>query len=113
MRIALELQICCGNRSGIGVYTYELAKRLKDQNGLQFCKNLFIFCGRNDNSVSLQGFGMPIYECWLFHYGVYSRIWDIVPIPYHWLFQEQVDLTIFFNYIVPPGIKRRVYYYDT
>lgn len=51
MRVALELQLCCGNRSGIRVYIYELAKHLKDQNGLQFCGNLFNFCGRNDNSV--------------------------------------------------------------
>ena len=25
MKVALELQPCCGNRSGIGMYTYELA----------------------------------------------------------------------------------------
>ena len=35
MKVALELQPCCGRRSGIGVYTYELAKRLRSENGLE------------------------------------------------------------------------------
>lgn len=51
MKVALELQPCCGKRSGIGMYTYELAKRMRDRDGLEFCGNLFNFAGRNDNSL--------------------------------------------------------------
>ena len=53
MKVALELQPCCGRRSGIGVYTYELAKRLRSENGLEFCGNLFNFAGRNDNTAHM------------------------------------------------------------
>ncbi len=41
MKVALELQPCCGKRSGIGTYAYELAKRLNNRDGLEFCGNLF------------------------------------------------------------------------
>ena len=60
MKVALELQPCCGRRSGIGVYTYELAKRLRSENGLEFCGNLFNFAGRNDNTEALKEVAIPI-----------------------------------------------------
>ena len=105
MKVALELQPCCGRRSGIGVYTYELAKRLRSENGLEFCGNLFNFAGRNDNTEALKEVAIPIRESRMFPYGVYRRIWDIVPVSYDSLFPGKADLTIFFNYIVPPRIK--------
>lgn len=104
----MELQPCCGNRSGIGTYAYELAKRLADGNGLEFCGNLFNFMGRNDNSESLKDITMPIRESRIFPYGVYRRIWDLIPIPYQSLFPGGADLSVFFNYIVPPHISGRV-----
>lgn len=108
MRVALELQPCCGKRSGIGTYTYEIAKRLKDQDGLEFCGNLFNFAGRNDNSAALQGIEMPINESRVFPYGVYRRVWNYLPISYQDLFPQKVDLSIFFNYIVPPRISGKI-----
>lgn len=108
MRVALELQPCCGKRSGIGSYTYELARRLKSQKDLEFCGNLFNFLGRNDNSASLRGVTMPVHENRLFPYGVYRRIWNVVPIPYERLFHNGADATIFFNYIVPPHMNGHV-----
>lgn len=108
MRVALELQPCCGKRSGIGMYTYEIAKRLKDSEDMEFCGNLFNFIGRNDNSAALQGITMPIQESRLFPYGVYRRIWNYVPIPYQSLFPKAVDLTIFFNYIAPPCVNGKI-----
>lgn len=108
MKVALELQPCCGKRSGIGTYVYELAKRLTDRGGLEFCGNLFNFLGRDDNSASLQGITMPIRESRVFPYGVYRRIWNLVPISYQGLFPDGADLHMFFDYIVPPRISRRV-----
>lgn len=108
MRVALELQPCCGKRSGVGVYTYELAKRMRDRDGLEFCGNLFNFLGRNDNSAALTGVSMPVRESRVFPYGIYRRIWALVPIPYQSLFPGHADLSIFFNYIVPPRISGKV-----
>lgn len=108
MRVALELQPCCGNRSGIGTYTYELARRLTDSDGLEFCGNLFNFLGHNNNTDSLNGVFMPLRVSHWFPYGVYRRLWHTVPIPYDVLFPGHADLSVFFNYIVPPHITGRV-----
>ena len=107
-QVALELQPCCGSRSGIGVYTYELATRLRNGDGMTFHGNLFNFLGRNDNRAALEGIDMPITERHMFPYGIYRRVWNWLPIPYAMFFPERADLTIFFNYIVPPRISGRV-----
>lgn len=108
MRVALELQPCCGKRSGIGVYTYELARRLRSGDGLEFVGNLFNFVGRNDNSAALSGISMPIRENRRLPYGIYRRVWNVLPIPYRAMFPEGADLSVFFNYIVPPRISGKV-----
>lgn len=102
-KVALELQTVCGKRSGIGTYTYELACRLKDHDGLEFQGNLFNFLERNDNGAALTGISLPIAQCSILPYGVYRRIWHSVPMHYDRLFPH-ADLTLFFNYIVPPCI---------
>lgn len=107
MRVALELQPCCGKRSGIGIYTYELAKHLSAGDGITFQGNLFNFRGRNDNSAALEGIGMPIAENRLLPYGVYRRLWNVVPFSYESLFPP-ADITHFFNYIVPPKTSGKI-----
>lgn len=107
MKVALELQPCCGKRSGIGTYTYELAKRLKNRDGLEFCGNLFNFAGWNDNTAALRGIGMPVRENRVLDYGVYRRIWNLLPVTYQQLFPES-DLTVCFDYIVPPRVTGKV-----
>ena len=106
--VALELQPCCGNRSGVGIYTYELVSHLKGDSDISFCGNIFNFLGRNDNSDSLKNIEFPINESRLFPYGVYRRVWNCIPISYSSLFPMQADLSVFFNYIVPPRIKGKV-----
>ena len=107
MNVALELQPCCGNRSGIGMYTYELAKRMKTENGLEFAGNVFNFLGRNDNTDALSEIEMPIRTQKSMPYGVYRRIWHTIPFSYNALFPV-ADLNVFFNFIVPPRVKGKV-----
>ena len=107
MKVALELQPCCGNRSGIGMYTYELARRMQSGNDLEFTGNIFNFWGRNDNADALSGLQMPVRVQQSMPYGVYRRIWHALPIPYHALFPS-ADLNVFFNFIVPPRVKGKV-----
>lgn len=108
MRVALELQPCCGNRSGIGMYTYELAKRMKNEDGLEFCGNLFNFLARHDNSEELAGISMPINQSNIMPHPIYRRVWNYLPIPYQSLFPKKADLCVFTNYIVPPRVSGRV-----
>lgn len=106
-QVSLELQPCCGKRSGIGTYTYELARRLHNRKGLEYVGNIFNFLGRNDNNSSLVDISMPIRTQKSMPYGVYRRIWNKIPIPYSMMF-PRADINIFFNYIVPPRISGKV-----
>lgn len=107
MKIALELQPCCGMRSGIGNYTYELARRMEDGDGFSFQGNVFNFLHRNDNCTALSGIKISIAEQASMPYGVYRRIWGILPLDYQRMFPP-ADLSIFFNYIVPPRVSGKV-----
>lgn len=95
MKVALELQLCRRNRPGIGTYANDLAKRLTDENSLEFSGNLFNFAGRNDNSQSLEGIAIPVRENRLFPLGVYRRIWKWIPVLYQSLFLGETDLNVF------------------
>lgn len=108
MKVALELQPCCWDRTGIGTYTYELAKRMKDKDNVEFCGNVFNFLGRRNNENLLEGITMPVRENKLLHYGIYRRIWRYLPIPHECMFPGKVDLSVFFNFIVPPNIRGKV-----
>lgn len=107
MNVALELQPCCGNRSGIGTYTYELARRLRDGDGLAFSGNVFRFLNRGQQAAALREMTFPIHTQASMSYGIYRRIWHMLPIPYTMLFPK-ADLNIFFDYIVPPRVSGRI-----
>lgn len=107
-RVALELQPCCGQRSGIGLYAYELARRLKDTEEISFFGQVHNFLSRNKNDASLAGIKIPIKESRLMPYGVYRRIWGALPFSYETITGSHADLSVFFNYIVPPKVSGKV-----
>ena len=105
INVALELEPCRGNRSGIGNYTYELARRLTGQEDLQFTGNVY---GQWGKAPPMPELPVPIREFRGFPYGVYRRLWHVAPIPYRWMFPQRAALTAFFDYIVPPRIDGAV-----
>ncbi|MDD3036230.1 MAG: glycosyltransferase family 1 protein, partial [Candidatus Saccharimonadaceae bacterium] len=46
-------------------------------------------------------------KCKWFHDAIYRMIWSFLPIPYSLFFPKDVDVTMFFNYVIPPGVKGR------
>jgi glycosyltransferase involved in cell wall biosynthesis len=108
MKVSLELQPCLKNKSGIGVYTYEIAKNLQKFNDINLCGDIFNFVNRNDIDKDLEGLNFNNNVFTLFPYGVYRRIWNYVPIKYNWLFNDKADIYHFFNFIVPPRVKGKV-----
>lgn len=108
MKISLELQPCLKNRSGIGIYTYEISKNLQKYQDIDLCGDIFNFINRNDIEKDIEGlnFNKNIFS--LFPYGVYRRIWHYMPIKYNWLFNDKSDIYHFFNFIVPSRIQGKV-----
>ena len=107
-RVSFELQPCCGKRSGIGLYAYELVRRMRDTEEIAFVGQVFNFLGRNDNGASLSEIRMPICESRLMPYGVYRRIWNVLPFSYETMSGSRADLSVFFNYVVPPRMSGKI-----
>lgn len=107
MKVALELQPCCGNRSGIGTYTYEIAKRVFNTDTTQIRGNLFNFRNTKNIKTWFNEVRFPIQEFKFLPYCIYRRIWHVLPIPYN-IFFPKADVNIFFDYIVPPRISGHV-----
>ena len=108
MKVSIELQPCLKNKSGIGVYTYELTKRLQNFRDIEFEGNIFNFFNRNYIERDIEGLDIKKNICSLFPYGVYRRIWSYAPIKYNFLFRRNADIYQFFNFIIPPNISGKV-----
>ena len=106
MKIALELQPCSRQMSGIGYYTFQLAKHLFEMDAANVRGNYFNFCMRNPKLSDIGLNGTVNYNA-LLPYGIYRRVWDKLPVPYRMMF-PRADVTHFFDYIVPPGVSGKV-----
>ncbi len=116
MKIAVNINPILGkNKSGIGYYETELLKE---------------FLKTTDNEVSIHYFDLKHKEkiklpewlngyktecCKLFPMSLYKLICAFIPMPYSVFFKSRADVTIFFNYFLPPCIKGKkiVVIYDT
>ena len=105
-KVALELQPCCSQKSGIGYYTYEIAKRLKNNNDYTFYGNIFNFMNRNKFDISQIDYDICINK--KIPYGVYRRSWHYINFDYEKMFANDAHIKHFFNYIVPPNVKGKV-----
>ncbi|EKQ50523.1 MULTISPECIES: glycosyltransferase family 1 protein [unclassified Clostridium] len=108
MKVSLELHPCLKNRSGIGIYTYEISKNLQKFKDITLCGDIFNFINRNNIDIDLEELDFEINIFALFPYGVYRRVWHYIPIKHNWLFNDKADIYHFFNFIVPPSIDGKV-----
>lgn len=108
MKVSIELEPCLKNKSGIGVYTYELTKRLQSSKEIMFTGDIFNFLNRNSIPTDIEKLHIKKSICKLFPYAIYRRIWRYLPIKYNFLFEENADIYHFFNFIVPPKISGKV-----
>lgn len=108
MRISIDLEPCTNNRSGIGVYSYNITKNLEKIKGIELYGEIFSFLGKDKLDENYKELGIKLKVCKLFPYGVYRRIWSILPLGYNTLLNSHSDIYHFFDYIVPPKIKGKV-----
>lgn len=108
MKISIELKPCLKNKSGIGVYAYELTKRLQSFKELELEGDIFNFLNRNSIPTEIEELNIKKNICRFFHYEVYRRMWGFLPIKYNSFFREHADIYQFFNFVVPPKISGKV-----
>lgn len=108
MKVSIELQPCLKNKSGIGIYTYNISKNLEKIKGLELYGEIFSFLGKEKLDSDYDDMRIKLKLCRLFPYGVYRRIWNWLPVKYNTLLNTHSDIYHFFDYIVPPKIEGKV-----
>ena len=115
MKIAVNINPLLGiNKSGIGYYETELLKAyLKISND---DIEIHYFEPKNKGITVLPDW-LNNYEkksCKMFPMSLYKLICSVISFPYKWLYKGVADVTVFFNYFLPPGMKgkRVVVVYD-
>lgn len=102
--------------TGIGTLAVETAKEAIKNPAFDFCARIF---SKDKKGVAawLAKIGFrpeQIEYCTWFKRGVYLRAWHWIPIPYSHFFSQQTDVSVFWNYDIPPGVKGKtvVYVHD-
>lgn len=104
-KISLELQQCGRYQGGIGAFTYEIVKRVAKYDAFEYYGNYFNFLHRKNVEGVFGKIGFPVRENSLMPYGVFRRLWDIFPFCYESFFGEETELSVFFNFVIPPRIR--------
>lgn len=118
MKIALDAQsLFEENKTGIGWTIENIINHMKLLPDNEYQLNYFAFRGRKNKKTMMERYakkGYRIKASGLFPLGLYHRIWNLIPIPYSWFMGHDTDITQFFNYVIPPGVKGKagVYIYD-
>ncbi|MGN0637341.1 MAG: glycosyltransferase family 4 protein [Huintestinicola sp.] len=118
MKISLNIQpMLHSSKSGIGYYQQEMINALLrlDKNN-EYC--LQYFDPRGKHTTVAAEYDLPsvsINCCHWFSATLYQLIWSIVPLPYRLFFRNSADITVFFNYYLPPFAKGKkvLMVYDT
>lgn len=117
MKIAFDAQsLFEEKKTGIG-YTVEKIIENMDIKDDEFQLNSFLFRNKKEKRKLIEkyiSFGYKTKECTFLPLGIYRRIWHYLPIPYSFLMGKDAQITQFFNFIIPPGVKgkKAVYIYD-
>lgn len=118
MKIAVNIQPMLHSvKSGIGFYQQELMKALFDADE-EDSFLLQYFDPRKkqgDPSVKFGKSNVSSEPCKWFSATLYQLLWTFLPIPYRLFFRSRPDVTMFFNYYLPPFSrgKKVLVVYDT
>ncbi|WP_434309598.1 glycosyltransferase family 4 protein [Hominifimenecus sp. rT4P-3] len=110
MKIAFESQLLMeAEKTGIGWVADGILRELKsldtkDQLQLNYFKLRNHSAGRPPGIEEYVNLGFQD-VCARFSFSLYKMMWNIFPIPYSWFFGKDSDVTFFFNYYIPPGVK--------
>lgn len=109
MKIAFESQLLLkGNKTGIGWCADNLIRGLAEVPGYECQLNFFSKGVEQKKLEELDVYrkkGIRLNPNKQLKAAWYKLIWPFLPLPYHWFFGSDSQITQFFNYVVPPGVK--------
>lgn len=118
MKIAFDAQsLLEEEKTGIGWTIKMLVEGMIQDEDNEYSLNYFAFRNKkekNERMSRYKSINTAVNCCGWMPLGVYHKIWNTIPVPYALLFPQEADVTIFFNYTVPPGVKGKtaVFIYD-
>lgn len=118
MKISFDAQLLIkGNKTGIGWCAENLLMNIPHIEGVDYQLNYFSKGSKVEQIKTLEMYqsnGYHLRQCDWFHNRIYRAISSIAPLPYSLFFGSDSDVTVFFNYIIPPGVtgKKIVFVYD-
>ncbi len=108
MKIAFDGQLFLkGNKTGIAWYAHNIVKELSKISDNDCICNYFSKVTWSDKEGELKDRykGIEMQSCTFFDNVLYKMVWPFIPIPYRLFFKKKADVTLFFNYALPPGVK--------
>ncbi len=120
MKISADIQsLLLENRTGIGFYQTELMSALFgiDRDN-EYTLTYFALKDpekKRARAMELFGTDKKLEPCRWFSTSLAKKLWLLLPIPYRWFFHSRADVSLFFNFTVPPFAwgKKVVVIYDT
>lgn len=109
MKIAFESQLFLkGNKTGIPWFADNIIKELAQMPDCE-CQCDFFSAGCSREQLKevekYKELGISMNSCCWFHNVFYKLLWPFVHLPYHCFFGNNREITQFFNFVVPPGVR--------
>jgi len=118
VKIAMDAQTLFEeHKTGIGWTIEKIITHMDLNSSNVYQLNYFAFRNKKKKRRMMEPYvkkGYQLKVCGFFPLGIYRRLWNRIPLPYSWFMGRDTDLTQFFNYVIPPGVKGKaaVYIYD-
>lgn len=108
MKISIDGQLFLkGEKTGIGWVAHNVLSNLSMDSNREYQLNCFVLGYDRLSQKEIDKYrnsGYTIKKVKWFHDVIYRMIWNFIPIPYWLFFGKKSQATIFFNYIIPPGV---------
>jgi glycosyltransferase involved in cell wall biosynthesis len=109
LKISIDVQLLLkGEKTGIGWFAHNVLNNLNVRSDKQYELNCFTLGYKSKNQLVVdeyKSYGYTINKVNWFHDVIYRMIWNFIPIPYSFFFGNKSRVTLFFNYIIPPGVS--------
>ncbi|SHO47123.1 glycosyltransferase family 4 protein [Anaerocolumna xylanovorans] len=95
-------------KTGVGWTIYHILDNLSKIKNCDFKLDYFTNGYKKEQLNEIMRFeekGFLLNSCNRFNDIIYRYLWNIIPIPYSFFFGEDSEITQFFNYYIPPGVK--------
>jgi len=109
LKIAFDAQLLLkGEKTGIGWCAENILKKMAQYSEYEYQLNCFTLGYHSEQLENVEKYaqsGYQIMKCTWFHDVVYRMMWSFFSVPYSAFFGKSADITMFFNYVIPPGVK--------